>query len=220
MSEAARDLYYLLNRGYPKKSSLQLVGSRYRLTKTELALLGRCVHEEEYNLSVARKLEVGSSAKLLVVDVYNVLTSVSEYLEGGKLYLCTDLVIRDIASAEGRSRKTREALLRAASRLSEALGSTNVEALIFVLDERRSRSAELAASLRKLPWPVAEARFLLSQKADSSIIEKCSEEPERAAATSDRVVLERVEAARDLVRLVVEHEGGFEKILDLRDLVL
>jgi len=41
LQKAAKDFRYLLNRGYPRKASLELVGNRYELTFDERHLLHR-----------------------------------------------------------------------------------------------------------------------------------------------------------------------------------
>ncbi len=43
LQEAAEDFRYLLNRGYPRKATLELVGNRYGLTFDERHLLHRGV---------------------------------------------------------------------------------------------------------------------------------------------------------------------------------
>jgi hypothetical protein len=45
--EAARDYRFLLDRGYPRKPSLDLVAARYMLDRKEKMLLYRCVHSSK-----------------------------------------------------------------------------------------------------------------------------------------------------------------------------
>ncbi|RPJ04542.1 MAG: DUF434 domain-containing protein, partial [Deltaproteobacteria bacterium] len=47
LRKAAEDFHYLLNRGYPRKAALELVGNRYCLVYDQRHLLHRGVFSEE-----------------------------------------------------------------------------------------------------------------------------------------------------------------------------
>jgi hypothetical protein len=97
LADAYRDLKYLLNRGYPKKSALKFVADHYRLPLRERYLLARCVFPDEWIIEVRRKLlEPGELAgKTLAVDGFNVLITLESVLDGEAI-LCEDGLVRDL----------------------------------------------------------------------------------------------------------------------------
>jgi len=215
--EAARDFYYLLNRGYSRKSALHLVASRYDLSHFEKALLNRCVHEEEYNRSVLEKLSSSARVHVVVVDFYNVTTTIAEHLEGGELYRCTDHVIRDNAIALGRSRKEPEALLEAFKLAIEAIEDLGAVEAVIVADKQRSHSKSILGRALEVARERLSATPILADKADIAVVEQCRRLG-ALAASSDRLILERVGMAVDLVDVVLRRRGG-SVVLDFRELM-
>ncbi|MGZ3514587.1 MAG: DUF434 domain-containing protein, partial [Thermodesulfobacteriota bacterium] len=55
LQKAARDFRFLLNRGYPRKAALELVGNRYGLTSDERHLLHRGVFSDSDSESRRKK---------------------------------------------------------------------------------------------------------------------------------------------------------------------
>ncbi|MBP1911448.1 DUF434 domain-containing protein [Thermococcus stetteri] len=94
---AYRDLKYLLNRGYPKKSALKFVADHYRLPLRERYLLSRCVFSDEWITEVRRKLLKPEelAGKILAIDGFNVLITLESVLDGEAI-LCEDGLVRDL----------------------------------------------------------------------------------------------------------------------------
>ncbi|WP_168719440.1 DUF434 domain-containing protein [Thermosulfurimonas marina] len=186
--KAARDLAWLLDRGYPERASLKLVGDRYGLSSRQRALLLRAVVPEP-RASFRRKKKVPARAlrgRKVTVDGYNVLATLVHGLEGRTLVLARDGFVRD---AEGAGRR-----LRLAPRLPEALELLREffrryppAYLGLYLDAPVSGSGELAAHLRKtllqalalpgevLALPEAERRVLSGEvvcTADGALLDE------------------------------------------------
>ena len=104
LAEAKRDYKYLLDRGYNRSSALNLVCSRYGLTKAEKNLLFRAVHPESEVKSIRRKIvePCDLAGRLIAIDGYNQLITVETALKGEVLVLCDDGFIRDIAGVYGK----------------------------------------------------------------------------------------------------------------------
>jgi len=206
----------LLNRGYSRKQALLLVAGRYGLLKAEAAILYRCVHEESYNEDVAKKLRLGRGSSAAVVDFFNVATTVAEHLEGWTVFKCTDFVVRDNAVAEGRSKKDREKLLDAFKIVAAQLEELGVREVVVVADKQKPFSKavveEALSSVSAL-----KARAVLAEKADIAVIRESSSLG-APAVTSDRVVLERVGAAIDVVGSYLD-KLGWPRTLDVRSIV-
>ena len=198
---AAADFLYLLDRGYPRSASLQLVGNRHNLNAEHREVLHRGVfsHEE------ARKrrdrlvgIEQLVGLKLLV-DGHNVLITTESGLAGRTLIAANDGVIRDVARISHRYRistLTRQAI----DLLFQVLHEYPPQETLFFLDAPIRQSGELAAVLRaalkswKLPGDaqtlkVPETRLIGS---------------EDVVASSDSVVLDGVKQGLDFAAAAIK----------------
>jgi hypothetical protein len=146
---AAADFLYLLDRGYPRRGALQLVGNRYNLDALHREVLHRGVFarneaEERRN----RLVEVERLVEFkLLVDGHNVLITVESGLAGRLLIAANDGVIRDVAGVSHRYRMstmTSEAIDRA----FRILQKYPPKETLFFLDAPIRQSGELAAALR------------------------------------------------------------------------
>ena len=108
LEDAAKDLRYLLNRGYPRKVCLELVGNRYRLSFDERHLLHRGVFSELDSKSrLEKRIPAGRTKnRNLAIDGYNVLITVEAGLCGRPLVLADDGFTRDISGLSGKFKKT------------------------------------------------------------------------------------------------------------------
>jgi len=187
---AARDLAWLLDRGYPPKASLKLVGDRYRLPAWERALLVRAVVPEP-QASWRRKKKVPARklcGRKVAVDGYNVLATLVHGLRGRPLVLARDGFVRD---AEGAGRRLRldPQLLPALGLLKRFFRKYRPAFLGIYLDAPVSGSGELAAYLREtllqaltlpgevLALPEAERRVLSGEiicTADGALLDQAS----------------------------------------------
>lgn len=149
LGQAAGDLRFLLDRGYPRQRCLELVGDRHALGAAERHLLRRGVFAPR--VAMARRQRLLPLAALagrdVALDGHNQLITLETALRGGVLVLADDGVVRDI-SGRGRGYAPGPHTAVAAGLLLQALASA-ARVLIF-LDAPLSKSGELAASLRHL----------------------------------------------------------------------
>ena len=95
--EAAQDYLWLLNKNYPQKKVLSLVGDRYRLLKSERSILYRGISsakEVAVRQKKLRKLK-DLPPETLHVDMLNVLITLASYLAGKPVFICNDGWLRD-----------------------------------------------------------------------------------------------------------------------------
>ena len=103
---AAVDFLYLMDRGYPRNSSLQLVGNRYNLDRLMREILHRGIfpHQEANR----RRDRLVNPEKLvdcrLLVDGHNVIITTESGLAGLPLIFANDGLIRDVAGVSHRYR--------------------------------------------------------------------------------------------------------------------
>ena len=97
---------WLLSRGYPRKSSLALVGNRYCLRERQRVAINRaCCSQEQIKDRLAKLVD---SPVELAVDGFNLITTVEAALGGGILLHCLDSSIRDMASLHGSYKRVQE----------------------------------------------------------------------------------------------------------------
>ncbi len=150
LKRAAQDLAWLLDRGYPEKAALKLVGDRYRLTAKLRELLLRATVPRDIALVRRRKRTRARelTGKLVTVDGYNVLVTLAHALRGCPLILSRDGFIRDAERAGGRLRLAPE--LPVIEELLRRFFRAYPPAFLgLYLDAPVSGSGELAARLRR-----------------------------------------------------------------------
>ncbi len=201
--EAAGDLRYLLNRGYPRDASLQLVGNQYNLDHDCRHLLRRGIFPA--SIVEARSRKMVSAGEMrgegLAVDGYNVIITLESALKAKTIILADDGFVRDISGVSGGYRET-TATTEALRLIMELLASAGPAEVIFLLDSPISGSGELAARIRTM---LKEHRI----QGDASAIKV----PERIMAGydgiiagSDTALIDQAERVFDLAgHLIKEH---------------
>jgi hypothetical protein len=154
LREALADMYYLLSRGYPAKSSLALVGNRHRLRARQLlALQGMACSAQEVEDRAGRRLNPQALlGTRLFIDGFNLLILLETLLSGGYIFCGLDGCYRDISSVHGTYKKVNQTgeVLQLAG---ETLRDLGVEKAVWVFDAPVSNSGRLRALCLK----VAEA---------------------------------------------------------------
>ena len=198
---AAVDFLYLLDRGYPRATCLQLVGNRYNLDRLHRDLLHRGVFarkEAEWRRDRLVGPEQLVDCKLLV-DGHNVLITTESCLAGRHLVAAIDGVIRDVAGISHRYRissLTHEAI----DHIFKILHRHPPRETQFFLDAPIRQSGELAALLRSAlkRWNLpGDARAL-------NVPEKQLITAEGTVASSDSAVLDEVQQGFDLAAAVIK----------------
>lgn len=156
-----KDMCYLLSRGFAEKSSLQLVGNRYKLNaRQQCALRGMSASEQQISLrSACRIKHENLKNKKVVVDGFNLLILLESALSGAYVFKGLDDHYRDVSGVHGtykRVQKTEEALMLVGNSLKE-LGVLSV---VWYFDAPVSNSGRIKTKLRELadlhqfPWEI------------------------------------------------------------------
>lgn len=212
LREAACDFRYLLNRGYPRKASLELVGNRYRLTLDERHLLHRGVFSgEDSQRRKAKKISLrGVREQDLAIDGYNVLITLEAGFSRRPLVLGDDGFVRDISGLSGNYRKsdvTEEAL----HLLLLSLKQIKPRQTLFLLDAPISGSGILASEIRKKMGQEAIPGDVQAIKVPEKILYEFS----GVVATSDTAILDRAKRAVDLAGGLLKQKGLWDTVLSL-----
>jgi hypothetical protein len=198
---ACADLSWLLGRGYSEHAANTLVGDRYQLRERQrLGILrAACadrIREERSKTRRPLKQLVGQS---LAIDGLNCILTVESALTGGVLLRGRDGALRDLVSTRGPRRMIEETF-RAISLLANLLAGSQLESVVWFLDEPISYSGRIRGELEGLaaaamwPWKVE-----LTRDPDKHL--KAWNGP---IATSDSVILDTANQWVDLPSIVVD----------------
>jgi hypothetical protein len=212
---AAVDFLYLLDRGYPRAASLQLVGNRYNLDRLHRDLLHRGIfarREADRRKCCLVGPEQLANSRLLV-DGHNVLITIESGLAGRPLIAANDGLIRDVAGISHRYRIS-SLTHQAIDTLFQILGKYPPKETHFFLDAPIRQSGELAAALRAAlkSWNlVGNARAL-------KVPESRLTGSEGIVASSDSAILDEVEQAFDLAAAVIQSLPETVHLIDFTSL--
>ncbi len=204
---AISDYKYLLNRGYPEKASLKLVGDRYRLDRTARNCLFRGVVKKEISKTRKYKLVPAKAVKhsSIGIDWYNVLITVESYLKGNLLFISEDGILRDSAGVHG-SYKRNDITERAIEIIAGALSYLSPGKIDIFLDAPISHSGEMGTHIKEK----------LEEKNLPNItvkVLKSADYPLKSyqgiVATSDSVIMDNVSRIFDLPRYALRREFNY-----------
>jgi hypothetical protein len=149
LQRAAKDFRFLLDRGYPRKAALDLVGNRHGLIFEQRHLLHRGVFSQGDSKSrKEKKVPIRSiGGKPLAIDGHNVLITVEAGMSGRPLVMGDDGFIRDISGLSGSFRKT-ESSQRALHVILKTLNEFRLSHTLFLFDAPMSNSGRLASEVR------------------------------------------------------------------------
>jgi len=207
LQKAAKDFRYLLNRGYPRKAALELVGNRYRLTFDERHLLHRGVFSD-IDSEVRQKTIISSGGirnEDLAVDGHNVLITVEAGLSGRPLILADDGFIRDISGLSGSFKKT-EVTGKAIRLIVAFLKKWRPRHTLFLFDAPISKSGILAQELRTLLKKEGLPGDALAMKVPENTLIGF----QGIIATSDTAIIDRSKRVIDLAGDIIRTKIGLK----------
>jgi hypothetical protein len=209
---AMADLCWLLSRGYAPTSTRKLVGDRYRLSARQRTAVERCACSDA-DLAGRRSRQAPPetlAGRVLLVDGYNVLTTIEAALSGGVILPGRDGCYRDMASMHGSYRKVAETG-PALERIGQTVAALGVSACTWYLDRPVSNSGRLKriieeqAAAHGWSWQVE-----LVANPDPVLAQS-----DQIVATADSAVLDRCRAWFNLARETVVRHVPAASVIDL-----
>ncbi|MDR3634882.1 MAG: DUF434 domain-containing protein [Isosphaeraceae bacterium] len=209
---AVADLSWLLGKGYAMVSALKLVGDRWSLTERQRLAVRRCACGDEARERRLRH-EVPADqlrGQALVVDGFNVLTTVEAALGGAVILVGRDRCFRDLAGVHGTYRNVEETRPSLAL-IGASLATLRVSRVLWLLDSPVSNSGRLKnvlldeAGARGWDWSVELVLNPDPALADSLEI----------VATADSAVLDRCQRWFGLTRRLIEEHVPTARCVDL-----
>ncbi|MCO6480611.1 MAG: DUF434 domain-containing protein [Phaeodactylibacter sp.] len=200
LQQAVRDLSWLLSRGYSEKSSLKLVGDRYRLQSRQRLAVSRssCSRQAAARRRLHALPEEAMKGNTLYIDGFNVLITIESALSGGFILEGADGCYRDMASIHGSYKRvveTEDAILLA----GKALEQLETRKAVWYLDRPVSNSGRLKQMILeiagKYSWDWESALYYNPDNILSGQTEP--------TASSDSVILDGAAQWFNLARYVV-----------------
>ena len=211
---AVADLSWLLGRGYAEPSSLKLVGDRHRLIDRQRMAVMRstCGEGARVDRQGRRVSADDLRDRPLLIDGFNVLTTVEAALGGAVTMVGQDGSLRDIAGVHGTYRRVEETT-SAIVAVGDWIERSGAGPCRWLLDRPVSNSGRLrgmllaASAFRGWDWEVD-----LPFNPDLVLVE---DPTDAVVATADAGVLDRCGGWLPLARLVVESAVAGAWIVDL-----
>jgi hypothetical protein len=199
LQSAVADLSWLLSRGYAQPSAIKLVGDRYELNQRQRMAVVRSACTDEAREARAAKCVSGDAiAGTLLIDGFNVLTTIEVALAGGVILEARDGCYRDVASVHGTYRRveeTRPAILA----IGETLAEFRPSECFWYFDKPVGNSGRVKAIVteiaRERNW---NWRVELVQNPDAVLIASGD-----VVASADSVVLDGCARWMNLAREVI-----------------
>ncbi len=148
--EAAKDLRFLLGRGYPKESAVTFIGNHYQLRLIERDVIFRGVFTKAVALRHKKKCvhPAELTSARLIIDGYNCLITLESAMKGLPIFKADDGFVRD-ASRVFRGFRQTERTKSAWRLIEDMLLDYPPKKTIVLLDKPMSRSGDLAVRIRK-----------------------------------------------------------------------
>jgi hypothetical protein len=211
--KAAEDFRYLLNRGYPRKATLELVGNRYGLTFDERHLLHRGVFSNS-DSRLRREKKISTQEvrnKDLAIDGHNVVITIEAGLSGRPLILGDDGFIRDISGLSGSFKKT-ETTEKAIQFIIHAIKKIKPRQTLFLFDAPISMSGRLAQEIRSR----LKGERLPGDAMAVKVPEKILIGFRGVIATSDTAIIEQSKKVLDLPGYILREKTKLESLVQLK----
>ncbi len=187
---AAADFCWLLSRGYATNSALKLVGDRFNLTERQRQAVRRSACSDQARARrLARRCEAtGLAGCDLLLDGFNILTTIEAALGGAVVLSCRDETFRDIAGLHGTYRRVAETA-PALDVLGEAVSGLCISHCRWLFDRPVSNSGrnrglfldyalehgqEWSVELVDDPDPILKKSAEIVATADSAVLDECA----------------------------------------------
>ncbi|MEM6718577.1 MAG: DUF434 domain-containing protein [Bacteroidota bacterium] len=211
MREAVKDLSYLLSRGFSEKSSLPLVGNRYKLnTRQQRAVQGMSEATQKLEKRAANCVFPNQiEEKEVMLDGFNVLIMLESALSGAYLFKGLDGCYRDLSSVHGTYKKVKQTP-EAIQLIANFLQENKVKKATWIFDKPVSNSGRLKTMLREFAeehnynWEV-----ILDNNPDKLIAESG-----KVAISSDAWVLDNSTVWCNMVRCIVDEHISQKNVIE------
>ena len=201
LKEAQKDIFMLINRGYPIKSASTFVGNHYLLSERQRIAVVRATSDSMSLEERSEKEKSVAEDETVYIDGFNIIITLEVALSHSTLIKCMDGTIRDLAGLRGTYKiidKTDMAL----KMIGETLESMKVKKAVFYLDKPVSNSGRLKSKiLDMLEKYDFEVECELVDNADKALEEKDN------VISSDAIVIDKCRSWINLVKMILHNSS-------------
>jgi hypothetical protein len=200
MRAAAEEIVFLLGRGYPSATAVDVVGNHHQLEARQRLALGRMLCSPEQRARrAARAIErTDARGRTLLIDGFNLIITIEVALSGGLVLDCSDGTVRDLAGLRGSYHPVDETD-GALDLIGRELGALSPAGARIFLDAPVSNSGRLRARIldfaHRWSFPV-DAEVVPNPDAILARGEN--------AVSSDSSILDRTSSWLNLARFIVD----------------
>jgi hypothetical protein len=200
---ATKDYFYFVEKDYPQKATIKLIGDRYRLNGLERSVLLRGIIKK--NIANERKKKILKESEIidqmLLIDCYNVLITISSYLNGNFFYISNDGFLRDSTESHGKI-KNNEMISRSLNLMFKYFIEKKIKRVEIYLDSPVSYSKELSKKIYQLfkEYKIIGECFLV-KSADYHLIHNNN----GICSTSDSIIIDKKNNIFDLAFYILKH---------------
>ncbi|MDW7733500.1 MAG: DUF434 domain-containing protein [Methanolobus sp.] len=200
--EAAEEIRYLLERGYPKSSAVRFVSDHHRLADVQRFILSRNVLAPVIAASRRNKRLACTDleGQYLAIDGYNVLITLESYLKGEDMWIGDDGFVRDNRGVFS-NHVNDETTYRAVDMMVEMLVIHKVGPVNVLLDLQMSKSGKLAAFIRQKIDELSVKGSVRTSRTVDHELKKASDNS--IVATADGVIIDAVGHVVDIPACVI-----------------
>ena len=141
MNAAAREIVFLINRGYDTKSACTFVGDHHLLSTRQRTALAR-ITSTRAALEERERKRMIQAPESLVLDGFNTIITLEVALSGSLLLEGMDGTIRDLAGLRGSYRIV-DKTVQAVELVLHGMEEQGVKSALFYLDQQVSNSGRL-----------------------------------------------------------------------------
>ena len=202
-ANAIEEFRYLLERGYPRDRTLELVGNRHDLNRDQRHLMRRALFAPPAARARRAKLIpfADLAGRTLALDAYNVLITLESGLAGRCLIMADDGVVRDMALLSS-SYRPGENTGRAMNLMARTLKLANVKNTVGLFLSSMSKSGELAASFREVLKRAGVDGECRTERAVEPALPLLGD----VVATANSAIMERADRVFDLAGYIIARE--------------
>lgn len=210
LREAVKDMHYLLSHGYAERSSLKLVGNKFRLNnRQQRALLGMSASQQQIERRKYHEIAFEQlTSEPIHIDGFNLLIVLESVLSDAYVFQGLDHSYRDLSGVHGtykRVRQTEQVLKLVGDILKD-------HEVIWVFDKPVSNSGRLKTILRTFAetqgfnWNIH-----LDHNPDKTLAES-----QHIVVTSDAWILDRAQRWLNLAQYIIEQKLQYTEIISAR----
>jgi hypothetical protein len=199
---AAEEYLWIISREYPQRAALKLVGDKFMLSRELRQVLYRGI--VPVRTAEERREKIGTVRKgdLVLIDTYNVLFTVNNYLLGRPLFISNDGMLRDAGEMHGRI-INKPQFTRSVTLMLEVLQMWPGATYIHYLDEPVSFSGRLSIELCK---DMVQMEIEGDAQTVKSPDQMLKVEKSDAICTSDGGIIDQYQGrVIDLPRFLLQH---------------